>query len=103
MPFNARTIPTDIATQPVPRIESGISTLNNAVSSLLPAPSPDSGTSPLKAWTTAGAYVWLTVAVLMIIYGVASYNYLKRKLKDAAHIEANIYESHNIKSPLYWE
>jgi beta-lactamase regulating signal transducer with metallopeptidase domain len=99
MPFNARTIPTDIATQPVPRIESGISTLNNAVSSLLPAPSPDSGTSPLKAWTTAGAYVWLTVAVLMIIYGVASYNYLKRKLKDAAHIEANIYESHNIKSP----
>jgi len=99
IPFNARTIPTDIATQPVPRIESGISTLNNAVSGLLPSPSPYESVNPLQVWTTAGAYVWLAVAALMLIYGVVSYIFLKRRLKDAALVETDIYETPHIKSP----
>ncbi len=99
IPFKAKTIPTDITTQPVPHIESGITHLNNAVSSLLPAAAPGSSTNPLNIWITIGAYVWLIVAALMVIYGVASFIFLKRKLKDATPIEDNIFESRHIKSP----
>jgi hypothetical protein len=38
IPFKARTIPPDIAMQPIPRIDSGVPIVDNAVSVLLPAP-----------------------------------------------------------------
>lgn len=99
IPFKAQTIPTDIAMQPVPRIDSGIPFVNNAVSSILPAAAPFASVNPLQIWTTLGAFVWFVVAAAMIIYGVVSFVILKRKMREAAYIETNIYEAENIKSP----
>lgn len=99
IPFKAQIIPTDIAIQAVPRIDSGIPFVNNAVSSVLPAATAQASVNPLQFWISVGAFVWIVGVAVMLIYGVASYFILKQKMKQAAHVEANIYEAENIKSP----
>ncbi len=99
IPFNARTIPADIATQTVPRINSGIPALNSTVSRILPAAAPGANANPLQIWTTVGAIVWLAGAAVMLLYGAASFIVLKRRMKSAVCVEANVYETENIKSP----
>lgn len=99
IPFKAQTIPPDIALQPIPRIDSGIPFLNNAVSSILPAATPTASVNPLQIWTAIGAWVWIFGVAVLLIYGFVSFFILKRKMSEAAHIEANIYEAENIKSP----
>jgi len=99
IPFNAATIPSDIALQAMPHINSGIPLVNNAVSSLLPAATPAASVNPLQVWTILGAYIWLIGVGIMMSYGVVSYLLLKRKMKAAEKLEENIYESSDIKSP----
>ncbi|MDR0293000.1 MAG: M56 family metallopeptidase [Oscillospiraceae bacterium] len=99
IPFKASPIPADIAMQPVPRIDSGIGLINNAVSGILPAAGPAASVNPLQIWTAIGAAVWLAGFAAMLIYGAASFLLLKRKMRGAAHAEANILEAEDIKSP----
>jgi beta-lactamase regulating signal transducer with metallopeptidase domain len=108
IPFRAQTIPTDLATQSVPRIDSGIAALDNFVNSTLPTvtapPMPTdfysfAAANSSVSWVTIGAYLWLLGALAMLIYGVVSYLILKRKMRDAIHIGENIFEAENIKSP----
>lgn len=99
LPFKAQPIPPDIATQAVPRIDSGIPFVNNAVSGILPAATPQASVNPLQIWTAIGAYVWLIGVVVMFIYGVMSYALLKRKMRRANCIGGNTYEADNIQSP----
>lgn len=99
IPFKAQIIPADIAMQRVPRIDSGILFVNNAVSSILPAAEPVASVNPLQVWTAIGAWVWLAGVAGLVIYGVVSFLILKGKMNGAAHTETNIYEAENIKSP----
>jgi len=78
IPFNTQAIPTDIVTQPI--AEAMV------------------GGNPLQIWITIGLAVWLTGVAVMLAYGAASYLRLKRKLKSAICIEANIYETNMIKT-----
>jgi len=73
--------------------------VNNAVSGVLPAPTLGDSINPLQIWTTIGAWVWFVGVAVMLIYGVVSFVILKRKMSEAIHIESNIYEAENIKSP----
>jgi len=99
IPFNAEPIPSDIAMQPVPRINSGIPILNNAVSGALPVAEVADSANPLQIWMDIGAYVWIFGVAVMVIYGAVSFFVLKRKLKNAVCVESNIYETENLKSP----
>lgn len=99
LPFKAQAIPPDIAMQAIPRIDSGIPFVNNAVSGILPAAAPAASVNPLQVWTAIGALVWLAGAAIMFLYGGASFVILQRKMRGAAHVEANIYEAQTIKSP----
>lgn len=99
IPFKAKIIPPDIAMQSLPRIDSGIPYVNNAVSRILPAASPAASVNPLQVWTAIGTFIWLMGFVVMLIYGLTSFAILKRKMQEAAHFEENIYEAINIKSP----
>ena len=83
IPFNAELIPPDITMQPMAYVDS-ISL---------------AGGNPLQLWLTVGLFVWLTGVAVMFSYGMASYVVLKRKLRHATHIEANIYETQMIKTP----
>ena len=101
IPIRANTIPPDIATQSVTRIDSGISIVNDAVSSVLSS-SPGNmaaSTNPLQLWTTIGSKVWLAGAAVMLVFGVASYIRLRFQLRSAIRVEGNIYETDGIRSP----
>ena len=99
LPFNARPIPPDIATQAVPRIDSGIPLLNSAVSGVLPAAPPAASVNPLQVWTSIGAWVWVIGAAVMLLYGAASYISLKRKMRTAIRAGDNLYETDGVQSP----
>ena len=72
IPFKAQPIPPDIALQPIPRIDSGIPFVNNAVSSVLPAAAPVDSVNPLQVWTFIGSWVWSIGVAVMLIYGVVT-------------------------------
>lgn len=99
MPINSQPIPSDIAMQAVPRIDSGLPLLNNAVSSILPTATPAANVNPLQIWMTVGAYAWLIGTVAMLFYGIVSYALLKRRMRTAIRVEGNICETDNIQSP----
>jgi len=103
IPFNSTPIPMDIAIQPIPRIDSGIpivnNAVNNAVNNVLPVTTPYYSANPLQIWITVSAWIWLIGAVAMVLYGVVSFIILKSKMKNSALQETNIYEADNIKSP----
>ena len=81
MPFSAQLIPLDIAIQPMPY-----------------AADPSSG-NPLQIWMAIGSSVWLAGAAFMLLRGTISLVTLKRKLREALHVEANIYEAETLKTP----
>jgi len=99
IPFTAAPIPADIAMQPIPHINSGVMIVDNITSGSLPSPMLGASVNPLQIWMAIGAFVWLIGIAIMLIYGVFSFVNLKGKMKEAAHCEANIYETAQIKSP----
>ena len=100
IPFKARTIPTDIALQPVPRIDSGIPFVNDVVDRVLLMPSANMpGDNPLRIWTYIGSWAWLAGAVVMLVLGVVFYISLRQRMASAIRVEDNIYETDGIQSP----
>ena len=99
IPFKAAPIPRDIAMQAVPRIDSGITAIDNLVSSALPAATPAASANPLQLWVAVGAYVWIIGLAAMLIYSVVSIILLKRRLRGAVCVEGNLYEASNLKTP----
>ena len=101
VPFRTAPIPQSIATQAIPGIDSGISSIDNAVSGILPVTPPNTVNSinPLQVWIFIGALVWLAGVVMMAAYGIVSYLLLKRKIRASSAIEVSIYEAKNIRSP----
>lgn len=99
IPFKTQPIPADIAMQPIPRVDSGIIVVDNAVSSVLPAAAPVASVNPLQIWQAIVAYLWLAGIAVMLIYSVVSIILLKRQLRDAVLTEGNIYEANNLKTP----
>jgi beta-lactamase regulating signal transducer with metallopeptidase domain len=99
IPFRAQVIPPDIAIQQVPRIDSGMMVIDDFVSGFIPAPSLEASANPLQILTAIGAWVWVAGVAAMLIYGVVSFVTIKRGIRDAAHVEANIFEAGNIETP----
>ena len=99
MPIKPQPIPMDITMQPIPRIDSGIPFMNNAVSGILPAATPHYSANPLQMWAAIGACVWFIGVIVMLIYSIVSIILLKRGLRGAAHLRENIYESAGLKTP----
>ncbi|WP_349947956.1 M56 family metallopeptidase [Lacrimispora sp. BS-2] len=100
LPFNSKPIPQDIATQAVPRIDSGITVIDNAISAALPAATPVTSINPLQIWIFIGTCIWLFGIAVMLIYSFVSIVVIKRSLCGATLIEGNLYEADNLKTPL---
>ena len=99
MPVKSQPIPSDIVTQAVPNIDTGIPAIDNAVSSILPTVSQtDSGINYLKILLAAGLIIWVGGIAVMLIYSTASVIALKLRISGVALTENNIYEA-NIKTP----
>ncbi|HHX03555.1 MAG TPA: hypothetical protein GX733_04650 [Tissierellia bacterium] len=98
IPFKAQTIPMDIALQPVPRIDSGITQINESINRLLPPATPTASINPLQTWIALAAFIWLIVAMGLLIYGVVTYFILRHKMTPARLVDGSIYESEHIQT-----
>jgi len=102
IPFNAQIIPPDIATQPVPSVDSGIAFVNDAVAAVLPSSPVNidaASINSLRLWTAVGSWVWLAGSAILLVLGVAGYIRLKNKMASAIRVEGDIYETDEIQSP----
>jgi len=99
IPFRSQTIPQDIAMQPVPRIDSGMEVIDTIVSGVLPTAAPHASVSPLQIWTSAGLQLWFFGVLFMIVYGIASYLIVKRRMRGSVCTDSRVFENENIKSP----
>jgi beta-lactamase regulating signal transducer with metallopeptidase domain len=100
IPFKPAPIPQDIGRQAVPRLDSGITVLDNTVSVFLPAAAPmEDSVNPLQIWLVVGSYLWLTGVIVMVVYSIISAINLSRRLRGAACLEGNIFQTASISTP----
>lgn len=93
-------IPHDIAYSIKPEISSGITVIDRAVNNVLPAPvNPAASANPMQIWLAIAELIWLIGIAMLLIYSVFTTVKLYQKLKNANHMEDNIYYIDRFKTP----
>lgn len=64
-----------------------------------PLPEPQTGLDLASAAWEIAAILWLAVLAGLLIYGVASYVRLRRRMANAVRLEGNVYQSDRVRSP----
>lgn len=100
---SANTVPDKIVYSAVPNAATGIQAADNIVN---PAPvkhlKPDpvtTNTAPLQIWITACCVIWIIGVAAMLIYTLASFLLLKRKVSVSLKIFGNVYACDNVNTP----
>ena len=94
--------PTAVQFAPAPTITSGVSVIDNAVNPSLSehfAAVPTASVNPLYVWTEIAGWVWLIGLGAMLLYALASYLRLRRRVSVSLPIQDNIYLCDAISSP----
>mgnify|MGYP001409918188 CR=1 FL=1 len=93
-------IPQDIVYSPKPEINSGIIIIDSAVNNVLPPPvNSAASVNPMQIWIAIGEAVWLIGIAILLVYSVFTTVKLYRKLRNAKHMEDNIYIVNEFKTP----
>ncbi|HHU84758.1 MAG TPA: hypothetical protein GXZ23_06275 [Clostridiales bacterium] len=99
---NANTISPDIMTQENPKINTGVTIVNNAIYSIIrssPTYYGETSPNPLQKIIPVLAVIWVVGSLGLIIYTIVSYFRLKKKIGTAVLLRDNIYQSENVVSP----
>ena len=94
--------PAAVQFDPAPTITSGVSVIDNAVNPSLSehfAAVPTASVNPLYVWTEIAGWVWLIGLGAMLLYALASYLRLRRRVSVSLPIQDNIYLCDAISSP----
>lgn len=94
--------PAAVQSAPAPTITSGVSVIDNAVNPSLSehfAAVPTASVNPLYVWTEIAGWVWLIGLGAMLLYALASYLRLSRRVSVSLPIQDNIYLCDAISSP----
>ena len=94
--------PAAVQFAPAPTITSGVSIIDNAVNPSLSehfAAVPTASVNPLYVWTEIAGWVWLIGLGAMLLYALASYLRLRRRVSVSLPIQDNIYLCDAISSP----
>ena len=87
---------------PAPTITSGVEFIDNAVNPSLSesfAAAPLASVNPLYVWTYLAGWVWLIGLGVMLLYALASYLRLRRRVSVSLCVRENIYLCDAISSP----
>ena len=87
---------------PAPTITSGVEFIDNAVNPSLSesfAAAPLASVNPLYVWTYLAGWVWLIGLGAMLLYALASYLRLRRRVSVSLCVRENIYLCDAISSP----
>ena len=99
---SAQTIPTDIMYASSPAIDTGLSTLNQAVNPMLSAsfsPNPAASANPLQIWLALAALIWVIGIALFALYALISLLRLRHRLAEAVPVGDNVWVCDHIASP----
>ncbi len=99
---SAETVPPDIIMSQNPAIHSGISTFNSVVNPIIShtlAPQAGASANPLQIITGIAWIVWITGAVILVVYGAVSYFRVRKTVSDAVILNDNIWQSERVVSP----
>ena len=94
--------PAAVQFDPAPTITSGVKIIDNAVNPSLSehfAAVPTASVNPLYVWTEIAGWVWLIGLGAMLLYALASYLRLRRRVSVSLPIQDNIYLCDAISSP----
>ena len=94
--------PAVVQFDPAPTITSGVSVIDNAVNPSLSehfAAVPTASVNPLYVWAYLAGWVWLIGLGAMLLYALASYLRLRRRVSVSLPIQDNIYLCDAISSP----
>ena len=99
---SAETIPVNIGMDTSPTINSGISSINNAVNPLIGQsniPMDGASVNPLQITIAIYANIWVLGLTAMLIYTAISYLSLRRKLRTAVILRDNMFQCETVSSP----
>ena len=94
--------PAVVQFDPAPTITSGVSVIDNAVNPSLSehfAAVPTASVNPLYVWAYLAGWVWLIGLGAMLLYALASYLRLRRRVSVSLCVRENIYLCDAISSP----
>ena len=94
--------PAVVQFDPAPTITSGVSVIDNAVNPSLSehfAAVPTASVNPLYVWAYLAGWVWLIGLGVMLLYALASYLRLRRRVSVSRCVRENIYLCDAISSP----
>lgn len=99
---SAKTIPTDIAYETAPKIDSGFPVFDQAINPVLSqgfAPAAEASVNPLQVAARAASWVWLLGLAAMLVYAAVSYLLLQRRIRTATLLRDNIRQSEMAEFP----
>lgn len=99
---SAQTIPTDIMYASSPAIDTGLSTLNQAVNPMLStsfSPDPATSANPLQILLALAALIWVIGIALFALYALISLLRLRHRLTEAVPVGENVWVCDHIASP----
>ncbi|MDD6160420.1 MAG: M56 family metallopeptidase [Oscillospiraceae bacterium] len=99
---SAETVSPDIMMAADPAIQTGIPAVNSVVNPVIRdvfAPEPVASANPLQIWIPVFAVIWLIGVTALLVYTVASYWRLRRKVSEGVILRENIFQSENVASP----
>lgn len=103
MPGNTNVIPHQITTEAVPKIDSGIPSVdlavNGVIEAVIPAATPVHSVNPIDVILYVMAMIWVVGIVILFSYATFSYIRLRRRLATATRVKGHIFESEHIQSP----
>ena len=99
LPVRVEPISQDIVYMNIPKIDTGITTINHAINSSLPAATPHASVNPLQIWVFLGRIIWLGGIAILLVYSIVSLMKFKKCLRCAVHKKDNIYIAEKLDTP----
>lgn len=96
LPTKANPISQDIVYMQTPKIDTGLTVINNAVNSVLPSATPYASVNPLQIWIFIGSFIWLLGIAILLVYSLVTLLQLKKRLQSATLYKDNIFFSDRI-------
>lgn len=89
----------EIGFQRYPQVHLGIPVVSEAVSQALPPANLAGSVNPIQVWIFVGTVLWSVGMAALLVYGIINYVKLRHSMRTATLLEANVYESGDIRSP----
>ena len=99
---SAETLPPDIIYSDKPVIQSGIPIINSTINPIISeslSPNVGDSVNPMQVLSELASFIWAGGLILMLLYSFISYLRIRRKVKEAAIYEGNIWICDSIDTP----